>query len=128
MQRTLINFWLDAVLLVLFLASLWTVFVLRFLFPPGTASVGWRLWGWGYDDWAHLLFVQMSALGVGILIHVMLHWKWVCGVLTSRILRRQEKKSWDDGIRTIVGVGFLIVLLNILGVAFAVAALTMDSP
>ena len=130
MQRTLVNFWLDVLLLLLFLASLWTTFVLRFLFPPGTLATGWRLWGWGFDQWSNIQFIELSALGLGILVHVMLHWKWVCGVLTSKILKRAPDKPrvWDDGIRTLIGVGFMIVLLNILGFAFAAAALTVHSP
>ncbi|MCA9175254.1 MAG: DUF4405 domain-containing protein [Planctomycetales bacterium] len=130
MQRTLVNFWLDVFLLVVFLVDLWTSFVLRFLFPPGTAALGWELWGWGYDHWANVQFISQCVLGIGILVHVMLHWKWVCGVLTARILPhgRGEHHTWDDGIRTIVGVGFMIVLLNILGIAFAAAALTIQGP
>ncbi len=130
MQRTLINFWLDATLLILFLAGLWSTFVIRFVFPPGTLAAGWRLWGWTYDQWADFQFVLIGIFSFAVLIHVMLHWTWVCGVITSRLLRRKngKRRSWDDGTRTLYGVGLIVVLLNALGIAFAAAVLTVQGP
>lgn len=130
MQRTLINFWLDATLLVLFLSVLWAAFVARFVFPPPTTAQGWTLWGWTYDDWSQAQFVLTCLLAAAVLVHVMLHWTWVCGVITSRMLRKKEGKrqAWSDGTRTLYGVGLLVVLLNVLGIAFAAAVLTIQSP
>ena len=130
MQRTLINFWLDVTLLFLFLAVLWSSFVIRFVFPPPTSAQGWRLWGWSYGQWADLQFWLISLLATAVLIHVMLHWTWVCGVITSRLLRKRvgKRASWSDGTRTLYGVGLLVVLLNLLGLAFAAAVLTVQAP
>ncbi len=130
MQRTLINFWLDVMLLVLFLTGFWTTFVVRFVFPPGTQAEGWHLWGRTYDQWADAQFIISCLFAGAVLVHVMLHWSWVCGVVTSRLLRKKDgkRRKWDDGIRTIYGVGLLVVLLNILGLAFAAAVLTVQGP
>ncbi|MBC8353167.1 MAG: DUF4405 domain-containing protein [Planctomycetes bacterium] len=130
MHRTMINFWLDVTLLFLFLAGLWTSFVLRFVFPPGTLATDWRLWGWTYDHWADCQFVLISIFALAVLIHVMLHWTWVCGVMTRQLLRKKDGKRriWGDGIRTLYGVGLLVVLFNILGVAFAAAMLMVKGP
>ena len=64
---------------------------------------------------------------MGILIYVMLHWSWVCGVLATR-LTRDKKTKLDDGTQTLYGVGLLIVLVNVLGLAIAVAALSIHGP
>lgn len=128
-MRTLVNFWLDVVLLSLFLIVYWTSFVVRFVFPPATLASGWSLWGWSYDQWADLQFVVLSLFAAAVLIHVMLHWSWLCGVLTSRIIRSSKhgRRHWDEGARTLYGVGLLVVLLNFLGIAFAAAVLSVQS-
>ena len=130
MQRTLINFWLDATLLVLFLTVLWSAFALRFVFPPGTMAAGWTLWGWSYDDWFDFQFAASCALAFAVLIHVMLHWSWVCGVITGRFLPRKDgkKRQWSDGVRTLYGVGLVVMIVNVLGIALAAAMLTIQGP
>lgn len=130
MQRTLINFWLDLTLLILLLAGLWASFVIRFVFPPGTLADGWLLWGWTYDQWTDFRFLLICLFAMAVLVHVMLHWSWVCGVITSRLLRRRDgkRRNWDDGTRTLYGVGLLVILFNILGLAFAAAVLTVQGP
>jgi hypothetical protein len=128
-SRTTINFWLDAWLLLNFLALAWISFVLRFVFPRGTAASGWMLWDYSYDEWSNAQFVTLMILMLGILVHVMLHWTWVCGVITSHMHRPDGKPvRWDDGVRTLVGVSLLVVLVNILGLLMALAALMVRAP
>jgi hypothetical protein len=43
MSRTLINFFLDNLMLAITLALVWTAFVLRFVFPAATRAGGWAL-------------------------------------------------------------------------------------
>ena len=126
---TLINFWLDSTLLVIFTALIWVSTVVRFLFPPASTAQDWMLWGLNIDQWMGLQFVLLAALTLGILIHLMLHWSWVCGVFFTRIWRRGQQAAMpDDGTRTIYGVGLMIVLLNVLGLALAAAALSVKAP
>jgi hypothetical protein len=127
MSRTLINLLLDTLLLTAFAVLIWSGVIVRFVFPPGTDAKGWYLWGLGYDQWATVQFTMVAMLALGILIHVMLHWSWVCGVVLTR-LTRDKKAKLDDGTQTLYGVGLLIVLLNVLGLAIAAAALTIQGP
>jgi hypothetical protein len=124
-----VNFAVDATLLVLVVSLLFTATVLRFVFPAPTASAGWMLWGRGYDAWANFQFALVSVLGLAILLHVMLHWSWVCGVIVTKLLRRSgARNTLDEGQQTLWGVGMLIVVVNILGLLIGLAYLTIQRP
>ena len=92
----------------------------------GLAAAGWRLWNLAYNGWASLQFALVAALALGILVHVMLHWSWVCGVAKRR--SPNKKKKPDEGTQTLYGVGLLIVIANVLGLAIAAAALSIERP
>lgn len=130
LSRTVINFWLDALLLLLLLVLMWVSFVVRFAFPPGPDADGWYLWERTYSQWCDLQFALMCTFAFAILLHVMLHWTWVCGVVTGRFLARRSgaKTMLDDGTRTIYGVGLLIGLLTIMGIGLAAAKLSIQAP
>jgi hypothetical protein len=127
MSRSFINFLLDTLLLVTFSVLVCAAVIVRFVFPPGPDSKGWLLWGLSYDRWVTMQFAMVAVLALGILIHVMLHWSWVCGFLAAR-LARDKKAKIDDGTQTLYGVGLLIVILNLLGLAIAAAALSIRGP
>ena len=126
---TLINFWLDSSLLINFLVLVWVSAVVRFVFPAASAASGWSLWNLSLDAWMNLQFFLTALLALGILVHIMLHWSWVCGVFFGKIWRSRSKSTLpDDGTRTIYGVGLMIVILHILGFLLAAAALSVQSP
>lgn len=127
MSRTIINFFLDTALLIAFAALTGTAVIVRFVFPPGPDARGWLLWGMNYDQWSSLQFGFVAVLALGVLIHVMLHWSWVCGVISSRVARGKKTKL-DDGTQTLYGVGLLIVIFNVLGLAIAAAAISITGP
>lgn len=108
-SRTLVNFWLDALLGLTFVVLSIVAVIVQFVFPPGVAARGASLWGMSYGQWCSVQFMLIAGLGLGILLHVMLHWTWVCSVLSKRVLNQSEVP--DDGIRTVYGVGLLIALL-----------------
>lgn len=122
-----INLALDAALLLTFVGLCIAAVIVRFVFPPGPAAREWMLWGLDYDAWAGIQFTLLAVLAVGILVHVMFHWSWVCNVLATR-LSRSGKGRVDEGMQTIYGVGLLIVLLNVIGITVAAAWLTIRPP
>ena len=128
MSRTIINFLLDTLLLLILVGVAWTTLVLRFVFPPGTAAEGYQLWGLGFDGWFDVLVGLLILIGMAILVHIMLHWSWVCAVATKRILRWSKSKQLDEGLQTIYGVGLLIMILGAVGLLVAAAALSIQSP
>lgn len=110
-HKTVINFWLDAALLVLFLVIAWELSILRLAFPKG-AGEQWRLLGHTAADWQDLAFNTFCVFAAGIVLHVMLHWSWIVATVQTRFLRR--KATRDDGSHTMIGVGVLFVFIHIL--------------
>jgi len=128
MSRTILNFLLDTFLLVAFSMLAATAVVVRFVFPPGTQADRWTLWGHGYDAWVGLLFNMLTVLAIGILLHVMLHWSWVCGVVATRLSKwRGRTIRIDEANQTVYGVGLLVVLFTLIGLLVALAALQIKS-
>lgn len=124
-QRALINFWLDATLLALFVGLIWVSVVLRFVFPPGPLAAGWRLWGYTFDEWAGMQFGLLGVFTLGILVHVMLHWSWVCSI-SAAMMASTKRAKIDEGLQTIYGVGLLILILTVVGIGVAVASLLIE--
>ncbi|RIK85349.1 MAG: hypothetical protein DCC67_04140 [Planctomycetota bacterium] len=130
LSKTDVNFWLDSFLLLAFSVLCWTSVVVRFVFPAGTEADGWTLWGWNYDDWAGFQFATVCVLAGAVVLHVMLHWSWVCGVVAGRLRRTTggPRAARDDASRTLWGVGLLIAIFNVIGLGVAAAALTVQGP
>lgn len=122
----LINFWLDTTLLLNVVFIGWITATLRVVFPAPTTAAGWTLWGRTFDQWSSAQFWSLCSLGLLVLIHVMLHWNWVCSIVAAQVLRIRNRP--DDGMQTIYGVGLLIVLLNLIGGGVIVAILTVHRP
>lgn len=128
-SKTHINFWLDLFLLVVFLILCWSSVIVRYVFPPALKSEGWTLWSLDYLSWTDVQFVTLCIMLAAVLLHIMMHWTWVCGVVTSWYRKHTNATiQQDNGSRTLWGVGLLIVVLNILGLAIAAASLTIQGP
>lgn len=122
---TLINLWLDVLLAILFVIQGWILAVLQMVFPRG-AGPDWRVWGLSPLDWSEALFVVYWIFSIAVVLHVMLHWEWVCGVVTTRLLGR--KAGRDDGSHTLIGVGTLLILIHLVMVGILVARMGLVAP
>lgn len=129
MSRTVVNFLIDVVLFSITLSLLVISAILRFVFPAPSTAAGWTLWGYGYDAWDNLQFALVALIGLAIVIHVMMHWSWVCGVVVRQIWRPANRTAKaDDGSQTLWGVGLLIVVFNIMGALVGLALVCIRSP
>lgn len=124
-HSTVINFWLDFLLLVVFMIQAWILSVLHFVFPRG-AGPEWTIWGANFVDWTETLCATYGVFAVAILLHVMFHWAWICGVVSTRFLRRKSSK--DDGSQTLIGVGLIVVLVHVLVAGILVAKTGLSGP
>ena len=125
-SRATLNFWLDSGLMVLFISLAIVATIVQFVFPPGTGARGWALWGMDFNQWSSLQYGLICAFGFASVIHVMLHWSWVCTIVTRKLLKQTETP--DDGIQTILGVGLLIGLLLISALIVGTAMMTIQMP
>jgi hypothetical protein len=66
------------------------------------------------------------VFALGILIHVMMRWNWVCSILAAQILRSRVRP--DEGKQTIYGVATLIVLLHLIGMGVIIALFFVQRP
>lgn len=128
MSRTTVNFLLDTLLLAAFTSLAATSVIVRFVFPPGTQADRWTLWGHDYDAWVGLQFNILTSLALGILLHLMLHWSWICGVAANRLSKWFRRTiRIDEANQTVYGVGLLVVLFTLIGLVAAVASLQIKS-
>ncbi|MFH1131480.1 MAG: DUF4405 domain-containing protein, partial [Pseudomonadota bacterium] len=84
-KRADLNFVIDAITLLLMLAMIITGIVIRYVLPPGTGGKeGGRallVWGMNRHEWGDVHFwLAVSLVGIALL-HVVLYWSWVCGVV-----------------------------------------------
>ncbi len=126
LSASVVNLWVDACVLTLLLVLGWVSATLQVTFPAPTAADGWTLWGLTYDQWRDIQFGTLCLFAGAILLHIMLHWKWVCSVIAAQILRTKTRP--DDGMQTIYGVATLIVLLHVIAAGVVVAMLCVHRP
>ena len=125
-SRSVVNFWLDSLLLALFVLLGITAVIVQFVFPPAAASRGWTLWGFTFGGWLSVQFGLLAVLAFGIVVHLMLHWSWVCGVAARQLARRPQVP--DSGLQTIYGVGLLIAVLLLGATVVGAATMTIRMP
>ena len=77
MKRNTLNFVIDAASALVMAGMIATGLVIRFVLPPGSGSRK-EVWGLGRHDWGDVHFWLAAAVGAVIVLHVALHWQWVC--------------------------------------------------
>jgi hypothetical protein len=119
----MLNFVIDLVTAGVMLAMISTGLLVRFVLPPGT---GGRLnvWGWGRHDWGDLHFWLAASLGALLVLHVALHWTWVCGT-AHRMLMRGTGRT-DRWQRNLSGAVFLAAVVLLVGGFVWVAARNVE--
>ncbi len=125
-SRTMLNFLIDSLLLLAAVAMAWVTVMLMVVFPIPTRTEGWKLWGFDYNQWRQVQFGCFVLAALLALEHLVLHWKWVCGVIVTKILKL--KKRPDEGIQAVYGVGAFIGTLLIMGALIIVAKLMVVIP
>lgn len=123
------NFIVDSIMVVSGMCVLAATMILAFVFPAPSASAGYSVWGYGYDGWVRFLISNISIFLVLILLHIILHWVWVCMFVTSRLSKRLGRKiTLDDSAKTIWGVVVLIVVLTIVAIFVGAASFALVEP
>lgn len=116
MKKEHANPLVDLLALFLFAGLSATGLVLRWSLPPGSGRLGvdpsahpersvWLLWGLDRHQWGSLHYWVAVALAAVLVVHLLLHRKWIVAVVRGR--RRET-----DGLRPLLGVVGLVILLG----------------
>ncbi|MBN1489042.1 MAG: DUF4405 domain-containing protein [Phycisphaerae bacterium] len=118
MRRNTLNFVVDVVTLLVIFAMVATGLVIRFVLPPGMGGRhggrGLVLWGLGRHDWGDVHFLASVVLAVLLVVHVALHWSWVCAT-THRLLGGKPGGEAAAARHNAYGIGFLLALVVLFG-------------
>ncbi|MBC8874703.1 MAG: DUF4405 domain-containing protein [Planctomycetes bacterium] len=112
MRRTTLNFIVDLAAWVVILLLAATGLVVRYVLPAGSGGRGGGsellLWGLGRHDWGAVHFWLSVALGGLVVLHIVLHWSWVC-TTTRRHLPSfaQWTPSTSQTLQNLYGIGLL---------------------
>ena len=112
MRRTTVNFIVDLAAWVAMILLAATGLIVRYALPAGSGGRGGGshllLWGFGRHDWGALHFWVSIALGALIVLHIVLHWSWVCAT-TRRHLPSLARwsSSTSKSVQNLCGVGLL---------------------
>ncbi len=111
-RMQIVNFVTDVVTLLVVLAMAATGLLLKFVLPPGSrGGQGLQLWGLTRHDWCDVHFWLSVALGALFIVHVALHWTWVCTIV-ARWFRINVASPGPASLqrRSAYGVGFLLAV------------------
>lgn len=107
MQRNTLNLAVDAVTLLAALAMATTGLVMRLVLPPGSrGGSGMTLWGMDRHQWGDLHWWLAIAIGVLVVVHLALHWSWVCAAV-GRLLTGRTPDPSHAARRNVIGIAAL---------------------
>jgi len=112
MRKTTLNFIVDLAAWVAMILLAATGLIVRYALPAGSGGRGGgsqlALWGLGRHDWGAVHFWMSVALGGLVVLHIVLHWSWVC-TTTRRHLPSfaQWSSSTSKTLQNLYGIGLL---------------------
>lgn len=112
MRRSLLNFAVDSLTFLVMLGMIATGLLIRFVLPPGSGERR-SLWDYTRHDWGDVHFWLAVALGGLVLIHLALHWSWVCSLVSRWCVSDKGRARPKAALRrNLVGV---VLLLSVMG-------------
>jgi len=123
MSRNHVNLILDLLLAAAALVLLATGLLIAFVLPPG--SHGATVWGWTRHDFGDLHLWVAVAMVALLLVHVALHWTWVC-TMAGRVCGRKARGrlGWRRHLAGAVTVAVVVAAVG----GFVLAAADAHQP
>ena len=99
MKRPAQNFIVDVFSFVALVLLTTTGVLMAYIIPPGTGH-GLTVWGLGRHDWGSIhLWIAFAFLGL-LVIHLVLHWKWIVCMVKGRARSSTRPSIVVGGYRT----------------------------
>ncbi|MBL7112525.1 MAG: DUF4405 domain-containing protein [Bacteroidales bacterium] len=99
-----LNIIIDTVAFIEFVFISTTGLLVKYTLPAGSGHYA-TIWGLDRHEWGNLHFWVCIAFLATLMIHLILHWKWI-------FFRLRGKKSDDSGIRFGMGIfGFVMLII-----------------
>lgn len=112
MKRSTLLILIDLLVALIFIALAATGVIIHYTLPAGSGHSA-TLWGLGRHGWGDLHF-WIAITGVALIVlHVALHWGWVCA--TTPRLVGMKPKALSPARRRACGIATLLVLAGLLG-------------
>jgi len=111
MSRSKLNFIIDAAMLVVLLAIIWTGILIYTVLPPGIrGGQGLILWGMNRHQFGDIHMYLGIALLILTGLHLWLHWRWFAGKITEMIKTTNLKNVEKRRIHTLIIIFAIFVL------------------
>jgi hypothetical protein len=107
-RKNTLNFIVDLATLLAIMAMIGTGLIMKWPLPPGSGSRGLALWGLDRHQFGDVHFWASVALGALLILHVALHWSWICGTIRRMVKGPRQPRGARDNV---YGVAFLLVLI-----------------
>ena len=127
MRKNTLNFIVDLLTMLAIFAMVGTGLIIYYTLPAGSVKQGLTLWGLDRHAWGEVHFWAAVVLAALLVLHVALHWAWVCG--TTRRLMLGPKRAAGRGKSTLDnlwGAGFLVVVIGLFAGLVLVANASVD--
>lgn len=124
MNRNWLNFLIDGLTALVVLWLIYTGLLMYFILPPGSGHRGMTLLGLDRHGWGDVHFWTSVAVLALVLVHVALHWSWVC-TMVNRMLHRGGRGPGSRLRRNLIGVATILLLAGVMagGLLLARAAI-----
>jgi len=111
MRKNTLNFVVDLLTLLAILVLIATGLIMKFTLPPGTGGRGVILWSMTRHEWGDVHFWTSLSLAVLLILHVALHWSWVCGTIRRLVHGPSLHRGRPGGgLDNLYGVAFFVIL------------------
>ena len=120
MDRNRINYAIDGLTALAALNLVFTGFLIELVMPPGSGHERLTLLGMDRHDWGRIHFwTALACVGL-VLIHVCLHWRWIC-TMSCRIATGKTGHAPSARARHAAGTIAVVLIVGLIAGLLALA-------